>query len=174
MQREDTLPWYRQFWPWFIIALPATAVVAGLYTVWLSMQTTDSLVVRSDVGMNVVAEQHRAAENRAVLMGLKALVDINSASGVILVTVLSSDAPAAEASLALEFIHPTFAQRDLRVELAPAPADDNGDPVWAGHVVNLPSGRHYVALTSDNGWRLSSEWTGAPTIEMSASSDGGH
>ena len=51
MEREDTKPWYRQFWPWFIIALPASAVVAGLTTVWIAMQTTDSLVVQSDDGV---------------------------------------------------------------------------------------------------------------------------
>ena len=61
MKREDTLPWYKQFWPWFIIALPASAVVAGLYTLWIAMQTGDSLVVRSDEGINTVTEQARAA-----------------------------------------------------------------------------------------------------------------
>ena len=65
MQREDTEPWYRQFWPWFIMALPASAVVAGLYTVWIAMQTTDSLVVQSDDGMNVVTERNTAAEREA-------------------------------------------------------------------------------------------------------------
>ena len=44
-EQEDTKPWYRQFWPWFIIALPASAVVAGLTTLWIAVQTTDSLVL---------------------------------------------------------------------------------------------------------------------------------
>lgn len=39
------LPWYKQFWPWFIIALPASAVVAGFYTLWLAINTPDYLVV---------------------------------------------------------------------------------------------------------------------------------
>ena len=29
MDERDTQPWYKYFWPWFIIALPASAVVAG-------------------------------------------------------------------------------------------------------------------------------------------------
>jgi hypothetical protein len=36
MNREteqlDDKPWYRQFWPWFLIALPATVVVASIAT----------------------------------------------------------------------------------------------------------------------------------------------
>jgi len=39
------LPWYRQFWPWFIIALPAAAVIAGFFTLWLAISRPDYLVV---------------------------------------------------------------------------------------------------------------------------------
>ena len=35
--RLDDLPWYRQFWPWFVIALPATAVMACLVTIWIAV-----------------------------------------------------------------------------------------------------------------------------------------
>ena len=38
-------PWYRQFWPWFIIALPASAVVAGLLTLWIAISNPDYLVI---------------------------------------------------------------------------------------------------------------------------------
>jgi len=39
------LPWYKQFWPWFIIALPAAAVVASFFTLWLAVSNPDHLVV---------------------------------------------------------------------------------------------------------------------------------
>ena len=39
------LPWYKQFWPWFLILLPGTAVVATLYTVVIANQYADDLVV---------------------------------------------------------------------------------------------------------------------------------
>ena len=45
---EQVLPWYRQFWPWFIIALPASAVVASLYTFWLAVSNPDQMVVDED------------------------------------------------------------------------------------------------------------------------------
>ena len=28
-----TIPWYRQFWPWFLISLPATAVAGCAVTI---------------------------------------------------------------------------------------------------------------------------------------------
>ena len=42
------LPWYRQFWPWFIIALPAAAVIASFITLWLAISRPDYLVVDDD------------------------------------------------------------------------------------------------------------------------------
>lgn len=38
-------PWYRQFWPWFIIALPASAVIASFITLWLAISNPVQLVV---------------------------------------------------------------------------------------------------------------------------------
>lgn len=54
-QRQNTnpvpgqdLPWYRQFWPWFIIALPASAVVASFITLWLAISNPDQLVIEDE------------------------------------------------------------------------------------------------------------------------------
>ena len=44
----QNLPWYRQFWPWFIIALPASAVVASFITLWLAISNPDQLVIEDD------------------------------------------------------------------------------------------------------------------------------
>jgi len=44
----DDLPWYRQFWPWFIIALPASAVIASFISLWLAISHPDQLVVNDE------------------------------------------------------------------------------------------------------------------------------
>ncbi len=38
-------PWYRQFWPWFIIALPAASIIAGIITVYLALTRPFHLIV---------------------------------------------------------------------------------------------------------------------------------
>ena len=38
-------PWYRQFWPWFIIALPAATIIAGIITFYLALSRPVQLVV---------------------------------------------------------------------------------------------------------------------------------
>jgi len=41
----EGVPWYKQFWPWFIIALPASAVIASFITLWIAISNPDQLVV---------------------------------------------------------------------------------------------------------------------------------
>lgn len=42
--RTDTKPWYRQFWPWFLIALPLTSVVASFATLWIAVTNADEVL----------------------------------------------------------------------------------------------------------------------------------
>jgi len=166
MQREDTVPWYRQFWPWFIMSLPATAVVAGLYTLWIAVQTTDSLVIRSDEGINVVTERNTAAEQEASRLGLRGILDINSDTGAVIVTISSVAKTDLPNTLALRMRHPTMASRDANVELLRAMPNSNGEASWAGHFVTPPAGRHFVTLSSGDTWRLSAEWSGQRQFKL--------
>ncbi len=40
------LPWYKYPWLWFMISLPASAVVAGLYTVYIAYQNAPQVIVK--------------------------------------------------------------------------------------------------------------------------------
>ena len=40
----DDAPWYRQFWPWFLIAIPAAAVVAGIVTIIIAVRTAEPVL----------------------------------------------------------------------------------------------------------------------------------
>jgi hypothetical protein len=37
-------PWYKEPWPWILMAPPATAVLAGIATVWIAVASADGLV----------------------------------------------------------------------------------------------------------------------------------
>lgn len=41
MTDTDSKPWYRYFWPWFVIALLGTAVSGSLYTLYLASSTAE-------------------------------------------------------------------------------------------------------------------------------------
>lgn len=55
--RTDTKPWYRQFWPWFLIALPATAVVASFATLAIAIRNADEVVSDPDYELSRFAEE---------------------------------------------------------------------------------------------------------------------
>jgi len=47
MSDEEIQPWYRHFWPWFIIVLLGSAVTASLYTVYLAVSTAEPVLTQS-------------------------------------------------------------------------------------------------------------------------------
>ena len=166
MNDLDTKPWYRQFWPWFIIALPASAVVASLYTVSLAVRTTDSLVVTSEDGMDVVTSRHLAAERSAAEHGVSATLEIDLESGAILARLAADRAIDWPKTLQLLISHPAFAGRDQRITLTAAMPDSEGNPVWSGHFIDAPAGRWYVVLADGDNWRLSGIWSGATVLRL--------
>jgi hypothetical protein len=166
LKREDTQPWYRQFWPWFIISLPAASVIGGLTTLWISLQTTDSLVIQADDGVRNASDRRIAAQRFASQAGLAALVDINSATGVVSATMRSGDLDDVPSALVFELSHPAFAERDVSITLNKAQPDASGNPVWVGHLVAVPGGRFYAVLRSGDTWRLTAEWQGEASLTL--------
>ncbi len=66
------MPWFKQFWPWFIIALPASAVIASFFTLWLAVSNPDHLVVDEDEYDRIKSElkaQAPTPENKQVKDG---------------------------------------------------------------------------------------------------------
>jgi hypothetical protein len=174
VKREDTKPWYRQFWPWFVIALPAASVIGGLATLWISLQSTDSLVLRSEDGVRNATDRRIEAERFASRAGLAALVDIDLDTGAVSAVMRSGDLGAAiPQALDFEFSHPAFADRDRKLTLIKAMPDADGNPVWVGHFTTVPEGRYYAALSSGDTWRLSAEWRGEASFTLYPGGDDG-
>jgi len=56
---EQARPWYREPWPWVLIAIPLLTVVASAATLWLALSHPDYLVIESPE-YEQVQEQLRA------------------------------------------------------------------------------------------------------------------
>lgn len=41
-------PWYKHPWVWFMLSLPASAVIAGLYTVYIANQHAPVVIVKQN------------------------------------------------------------------------------------------------------------------------------
>jgi uncharacterized protein len=44
----SALPWYRYFWPWFLMALLSAAVIASFVSLYLAVHTPDVVLEHAD------------------------------------------------------------------------------------------------------------------------------
>jgi hypothetical protein len=161
-------PWYRHFWPWFIIVLLGMAVTASLYTLVIASQGNDSLVVDGDGGTDVVTERNMKAQMSAMDMGLSAELVMDISNGDVRVTLVSGSLPETPPTLELWLSHPTFADRDERTTVTIGPSDANGRLVWVGRLLEVPIGKRYVVLRDGDNWRLNGTWEGEPMTRLTA------
>lgn len=47
-QNQKGKAWYRYPWVWFMIALPASAVVASLFTVYIATENAPTVIVKQN------------------------------------------------------------------------------------------------------------------------------
>ena len=112
--REDTLPWYRQFWPWFVIAPPLAGVVLGGLLVTAATYDPDGMAVgdyyKEGRGINQSIERAQFA----LSLGLNGVVSIED--GEVWIK-LASNVPMPRQELELAFVHPTRDHFDRRLPL---------------------------------------------------------
>ncbi|MGC9402222.1 FixH family protein [Vibrio genomosp. F10] len=104
------LPWYKQFWPWFLIILPATVVVWTIATVVVFSQNSVSLVTedyyKKGKGINIDISKVRVAKE----LGLSATVQSQGNTVVFQVDKGSLEHYPAITAM---FAHRTLADRDF-------------------------------------------------------------
>ena len=116
----DTKPWYKQLWPWIIIAIPGTSVIMGIALVYVATQNKVSLVKDDYYKDGKAINQRIDKLIRARELGLTATLSFSRETGNFTVTIPQLD-DSAPASLVLALIHPTLAERDETITLVRAP-----------------------------------------------------
>lgn len=67
----NVLPWYRQPWPWFLIALPGIAVVGSLITAAIAIRGNDDVVAPDYYRRGLAINQELERRQRAADLGLQ-------------------------------------------------------------------------------------------------------
>jgi hypothetical protein len=142
----DTQPWFRQFWPWFLIALPASVVVAALATAYIANRDADDLVVQDYYKDGLAINRQLEKEERAAQLGISATLQFSADSVRVKVA-----GPVTDAELQLLLSHPMEADRDFTVTLARvSPA------VYSGTLAQeiAPHWHWRLEPPRESGWRL--------------------
>ncbi len=108
--QEDDKPWYRQFWPWFVLTPPLFGVLLGLALVSAALHEPDGLVVDDYYQHGRTINKILEREQFAQMLGLSAALSWDEHDVQLQ---LYASAPLPAQPLKLSFLHPTRAQQDV-------------------------------------------------------------
>lgn len=142
-------PWYREPWPWILMAGPAAVIVAGACTTWLAVASFDGLVADDYYKRGLAINQELKRDQKAAERGIAAAVE--KRDGLLRVRLQSRDA--LPEALFVRLVHATRAGHDERLRLAPA-----APGVYEAALPALPAGHWRILIEDPRGeWRIVTE-----------------
>jgi len=143
-------PWYKEPWPWLLMSLPLTAIVAGLATWGIAYRSDDGLVAKDYYKQGMTINRVLARQERAVQMGLTA--EFRHEGDRVILQLESNRALAFPSQLRLSLINPARAGLDQTVMLR----YENGR--YIGGLGAIRDGRWNLKLEDEGGvWQLFAE-----------------
>lgn len=145
-------PWYKEFWPWFLLGILSSSVIMGTTFLVLSITSFDGMVEDNYYKVGKAINETLEQDQRAAELGMSAQLRIDDLTGDVVVDL---DGEARPERLLLELIFPTQGNRDQSVVL-----DHVRDGHYAGQLPRALEYRWYVQLHPDSAdpeWRLLGE-----------------
>jgi uncharacterized protein len=137
--------WYREPWPWLLMAGPLVVIIASLATAWLALKSDDGLVAQDYYKQGLAVNQRikRTVPDPARQLG--ATIKVAADGGVRVRMEGLAETPR---NLGLKLSHPATATHEAKVFLELGPEGD-----YVGALREPAPGRWIVTLESD-AWRL--------------------
>ncbi len=143
------VPWYREPWPWLLMAGPAAVIVAGIFTTWIAVAGRDPMVVDDYYKQGLAVNRDLARERAAARRGLSARLE--ESAGAIRIQLSGTAAPEV---IFLSLSHATLGGLDQRLRLA-----RGREAVYEAVLPPLAPGKwRYVIEDARGDWRLSGNW----------------
>lgn len=113
---DKNAAWYKQFWPWFLILLPGSVVIASIVTLIIAANGADSLVVDDyyKKGLLINKDLTKIAHAKKIDLSGGLFIKDNT---------LQLEVDAKENSIVLppvlkmNFVHPSSAEKDFSITL---------------------------------------------------------
>lgn len=147
MKQSDTSPWYKQFWPWFLITIPAVSIVLSVTMLNLALNTKDSLVIDDyyKEGKAINMELSKVQEAKVLNIETELLIIKNNISLSFL-----NGAPLTGEALELHFYHSTLEDNDFTILLT-----RDAEGVYRASAQSEITGKWHVTLSPlDESWKV--------------------
>jgi hypothetical protein len=152
-KQQATRPWYREPWPWILMAGPVATIFAGAATAWLAVASDDGLVADDYYKQGLAINQELRRERAAATRGIVARIE--AGQGELRIR-LEGRGPLPEA-LFVKLAHATRAGFDMRLRV-----ESRGAGLYECALPPLAAGHWRVVVEDPRGeWRLAGEWPGS-------------
>ena len=144
----DTQPWYKQFWPWFLMAPLFVTIILSSYMLYTAFTNKGSMVsdqyYKEGLAINAVIDDLLKAKQ----LGIQGALLFQDER---LTLELTSKHPLPADSIQLQFYHPTNSDQDRTLTLLSA-----GNGRYVSDLPVLSTGKWYVDITGGETvpWRL--------------------
>lgn len=151
MQQTDTVPWYKQFWPWFILAILGWGVVSASITLSVAVRNPPQMMTGdyAKLGKALVDTHERA--DRADALGLAGRLTMND--GRVRLELDRAGSASIGDALMLLAQHPTDAARDRQILLA-----RGADGSFGAEAAELPPRGRLIVSDLEQTWWISSRY----------------
>ncbi|MBL8525366.1 MAG: FixH family protein [Betaproteobacteria bacterium] len=152
--QQSAGPWYREPWPWLLMAGPAIVVVAGFLTLGFAVQSFDGLVADDYYKQGKAINKTMQRDTRALELGYRATVTLSAAERAVRLSFADRDHVPAATELRLGLHHPTRGGLDRELVLA-----RTADGSYSAALPALEQARWKLVLDDrSREWRLTGEW----------------
>lgn len=147
-------PWYREPWPWILMAGPAVVIVAGVITAWLAIRSSDGLVDDDYYKQGLAVNQRMERDHQAATAGLSAEVVTGTDRRELRLFLNTRAGVTLPPKLVLRITHPTRAGFDQKIAL-----ESDASGFYIGRLAEPLAGRWHVSLEDeDRNWRITGDW----------------
>lgn len=155
--QQDSKPWYKQLWPWLLIAIPVATALKAVHTVVIMQQHSPDLVVddyyKAGRAINIQLAKYR----EAALRNLNAHVLVAGNRAV----VRFAENTVLDGTVHLDFYHPTLAERDFALD-----AERSGELLYVATLPLTPTGKWQLVVSD-----ASKDWKLRATLELPATNE---
>ena len=148
MALDQRTVWYREPFVWMLILIPLTAVIGGVATLILAVQSDDGLVVDDYYWRGKEINRVLSRDDAAATKAIKAELFFDFDRGVVSVELRARDGVILPHTVQFALLHATRAGLDRTLELNRTPQGN-----YHGLVPVLASGRWYIQIEAED-WRL--------------------